>query len=97
MIQIKQCDGHIEVTGHAKHGPPGQDIVCAGVSALIQTMILSIETLTADTIKYDVSPGMVDIYYENLSERAQVLVDSFFIGIEMIADEYPNNVKLTKH
>ena len=67
MIEVKVRKNHIEVSGHAGHAPPGQDIVCAGVSALVQTLLASIDSLAGDKIKYVVSPGRADIYYGNLS------------------------------
>jgi uncharacterized protein YsxB (DUF464 family) len=39
-------------------------------------------------------PGTVDIKFGNLSEQAQLLVDSFFVGLRLIADEYPENVAI---
>ena len=37
--------------------------MCAGVTALAQTLIKSIEDLTDDKIEYEISPGRVDIKY----------------------------------
>ena len=94
MIDVcVRCDG-ILVVGHAGYGPPGQDIVCAGVTALTQTLINSMKGLTRDKIQYDISPGRADVYYGNLSEAGKLLVDSFFIGICMIAVEYPDYVQI---
>ena len=95
MIVISVRKDGITVSGHAGYAPAGQDIVCAGVSALTQTLIGSIEDLTSDKIKYKISPGGVDIEYGNLSEKSRTLVDSFFIGILRIADEYPDNVRIS--
>ena len=83
----------ITVTGHSGYDEPGRDVVCAGVTALCQTLIRSIESLTEDAIEYEISPGRADIQYGNLSERSKTLVDSFFIGICMIADEFPDYVR----
>lgn len=94
MIEIGVRKDGIIISGHAGYAPPGQDIVCAGVSILVQTLIKSIEDLTGDKIKYSISPGKVDIEYGNLSEQSRTLVDSFFIGICMVADEYPDYVRL---
>ena len=94
MIEVAVRKGRITVIGHAGNGPPGQDIVCAAVSVLVQNLIQSIEDLTEDTIQYDISPGKADIYYGNLSEQSRVLVDSFFIGVCMIAGEYSDNVRI---
>ena len=94
MIAISVRKDGIPVSGHAGYAPAGQDIVCAGVSALTQTLIKSIEDLTSDKIKYKISPGGVDIEYGNLSEKAKTLVDSFFVGNLMIADEFPDYVRV---
>ncbi|MCC8029650.1 MAG: hypothetical protein LIO75_07650 [Lachnospiraceae bacterium] len=40
------------------------------------------------------SAGMADIRYGNLSEQGKLLADSFFIGILMIADEFPDYIRI---
>lgn len=97
MIVIKKAAGSVSITGHANYAPHGQDIVCAAISALVQTLIQSIEDLCTDTISYHLQQGSVEIKHGNLSANAQLLVDSFFIGCYMIADKYPNHVQVTKH
>lgn len=94
MIEVRVRKNHIHVSGHAGHAPPGQDIVCAGVTALVQTLAESIQALTEDKIEYEVSSGRADIYYGNLSEKSCTLVDSFFIGVCLIAGEFPDNVRI---
>lgn len=94
MIAVSVRQDGIKVSGHAGYAQHGQDIVCAAVSALTQTLIRSIEDLTSDKIEYEISPGKADIKYGNLSEKSKCLVDSFFIGVCMIADEYPENVRI---
>ena len=96
LIVITKANNGISIKGHANYAPIGKDIVCSGVSALIQTLIQSVEELTTDKIEYIMSPGSVDIKYRNLSESAQLLVNSFFVGIGLIADTYPNHVSLTE-
>ena len=94
MIEVRVRKNQIHVSGHAGHAPPGQDIICAAVSALVQTLLVSIDSLAEDEIKYEISSGRADIYYGNLSEKSRTLVDSFFIGICMIAGEFPDNVRI---
>lgn len=94
MVEISVRQDGIKISGHANYAKEGQDIVCAGVSTLVQTLIASIENLTKDKIEYDISPGRVDIKYGDLSEKSRALVDSFFIGVSMIADGYPENVRI---
>ena len=94
MIEVKRTNNSITIKGHAHYAEPGKDIVCAGVSTLAQNLIASIVGLTVDEIQYEMQPGNIEIKYRSLSEAAQLLVDSFFVGINLIADEYPNHVKL---
>lgn len=94
MIDVTVRKDRLTVSGHAMYAPHGQDIVCAGVSSLVRTLIHSIEDLTGDEIEYEVSPGWVDIQYGNLSEKARTLVDSFFVGICLMTDEFPGHVRI---
>lgn len=94
MIEVIRHDNGITIKGHANYAPIGQDIVCAGVSTLAQTMIQSIEDMTEDKIEYSMQSGMVEIRYRDLSANAQLLVDSFFIGMNLIAGTYPKHVRI---
>ena len=94
MIAVSvRLDG-ITVDGHAGYAEAGKDIVCAGVTALVENLIDSIEGLTVDTIQYEVSPGRADIHYKDLSEEGKLLVDSFFLGICAVERDFPGYVKI---
>ena len=43
MIEVRIRPERIEIFGHAGYAEPGKDIVCAGVTALTQTLIQSID------------------------------------------------------
>ena len=94
MIAVSVRRDGITVSGHANYAEAGKDIVCAGVTALVQGLIRSMESLTRDQIQYDITPGRADIYYGNLSEAGKLLVDSFFIGVCQIADEFSEHVNI---
>ena len=94
MILITHKSGCITVEGHAGYAEHGADIVCASVSALLQTFIASVEDLCTDELKTAITSGNAVIQYRDLSAQAQVLMDSFFIGVGMIADAYPSNVRV---
>lgn len=94
MITVTRYDGGLSIDGHAKFAEPGKDIVCAAVSTLVQTLVFSITEITTDEIQYDIQPGWVDIKHGTLSEGAQLLMKSFFVGIRLIADAYPANVRI---
>lgn len=94
MIKVEVRKNVLSVTGHADYAEKGKDIVCAAVTALSQTLIKSIEDLTDDKIKYEIEQGSMIVEYENLSEQGKLLIDSFFIGICQISEEFPENVKI---
>lgn len=95
MIEITRTPDTITVCGHANFARHGKDIVCASVSTLTQTLIASLEELTEDTFSYDLEAGNVNIVFEkDLSEVAQLLVKSFFIGVNGVAAAYPRHVKV---
>ena len=94
MIAVSVRKDGIEISGHAGYAETGKDIVCAGVTALAQTLIGAIEALTRDEIEYERSSGRADIHCGDLSEEGKLLVDSFFIGICQIADEFPDYVRI---
>ena len=94
MIAVSVRKDGIEITGHAGYAETGKDIVCAGVTALTQTLIRALEGLTSDEIEYEISPGRADIHCGDLSEDSKLLVDSFFLGVCMIANEFPDHVRI---
>lgn len=94
MIKIICCNGRINVQGHAGYAPPGQDIVCAAISTLTQVFVASMEQLTTDNIKAVIEPGNAVIEHGNLTDEGKLLLDSFFVGIRMIAENYPEYVQL---
>lgn len=94
MIVVKVTADGITVDGHAGYAEAGKDIVCAAVSVLAQNLIGSIEALTGDKIQYQIEGGHIDIKYEDLSEQGELLVDSFFLGICVVAAQYPDYVRV---
>jgi uncharacterized protein YsxB (DUF464 family) len=91
----------VSVKGHAGTGPRGFDLVCSAVSALAQTLAISVKTiagiespLTAHSglLVMEIPPGERSAEQE-LTTR--VLLESFFIGAVEIMKEYPSAVKIT--
>lgn len=97
MIVITRTDGCITIAGHAHYDVPGKDIVCAAISALEQTFVQSVRELTTDNIECVETAGKAVLRYGKLSDNAQVLMASFFVGLRMIAEAYPDNVRMSEH
>ena len=95
MIVVKVTPDYISIQGHANYAESGKDIVCAAVSALTFTLINSISQLTDDTIEASgENQGNIFVKLKSLSDKGRLLIDSFFIGICSIANEYPKCVQL---
>lgn len=88
MIVVNVSTTGITVNGHAKYAEAGKDIICSAVSVLTQNLIRSVEALTDDSVDYEILPGHIKINYKGLSEKGQILVDSFFIGISEVVQAY---------
>ena len=97
MIVIKRCESGIKITGHAEFAERGRDVVCAGVSTLVNALIYSFQELTDDEITvFKSSQGQINhIKFRNLSAKGQTLIESFFVGVRMIADTFPENVRVS--
>lgn len=92
IVTVDPCG--IRIKGHAGYAPAGKDIVCAAVSTLACTLVKSINELTDSRIFYMFDPGDIRIDFENLSESGKLLVDSFFLGICGVIEEYGDYVKI---
>ena len=85
-----------KASGHAEYAEPGEDIVCASVSVLYINTINSLIRLTSDMA--DVVGGEDDsnvvVNINNPSKDAELLLKSFELGINNIADEYGDYLKV---
>lgn len=94
MIEVSVSERCLKVCGHANYRQKGSDIVCSGVSTLTYTLLQSLETFSKDNIEVIEEEGITILKYEDLSDTAKLLIDSFFIGILGIMESYPEYVKL---
>ena len=102
MIKIsvmRQDDGKVIglfIKGHAQAGAYGEDIVCAGVSALAQSVILGLAKHLHREITYDVQPGNLSV---ELKAKADDLTEAVFcvaiLGFAEIEKSNPKNVSLS--
>lgn len=65
MITVKITDNSIKIEGHANYAPYGSDIVCAAVSAILQSAQLGIIHLAEQY------PKNIEIVREIKTERKQ--------------------------
>lgn len=97
MIQVKIAPAEIHVVGHAPRAdgvPPGQNIVCAAVSALTLTMIEGLRAIAFMPLEVCEAPGDVVIRWTECNDAGAVLINTWFIGICRIQSSYENTIMI---
>ena len=95
-------DGSIhdfEVKGHAGYAKPGEDIVCAGVSAVTVGTVNSIESLTGVVMNSRMKNGFLSsslppIEDETVESKVQLLLESMLVMLNDIADSYGEYIQI---
>lgn len=83
------------VTGHANAAPHGQDIICAAVSVLAQTAVFGLERHLKREISLDISHGKLCLELSgNPDELTSAVLETALLGLQGIAGEYPNRVRI---
>lgn len=88
MITVHINNDGIIMQGHAGHHANGQDLVCAAVSALTCSLIHSLKHLSGNRIRAETDDGKAVIRWDSLTEKGKLLVDSWFLGIAAIDQDY---------
>lgn len=99
MIKVmitRNSDGTIDsftVKGHANFAKHGEDIVCAGVSAVTVGTVNAIEKLTGIELLSKMQDGFVSGGVPKLlespqSEQVQLLLESMIVSLKTIEDSY---------
>ncbi len=87
-----------EVKGHAGYADAGEDIVCAGVSAILQTAALALEQLFVIKPHLVVKPGHMVCRLPDYDDpverlRAQTILQTAVLGCRNIATQYPSHIQ----
>lgn len=85
----------LSVNGHAGYAPKGQDIVCAGVSAIVYALLGWLENNSENTdfVSIDENNGEVVIQCEG-DDKVTAVFHMAAIGIESIMNTYPDHVDI---
>lgn len=92
----------VECSGHSGYADEGADIVCAGLSSIVQTAALGLmKTAGADNIAYSVDSdrGYLKIVVRDISDTdkrhdCDVILDTMLLGVEDYAEGLPKFVSL---
>ena len=80
-----------ELEGHAGYAEPGEDIVCAALTALGTTLIGAVEDLLEVDCEYVAGPGLISLevpgvgsYSEAMEEKIDLLFRAFGLGCRQV-------------
>lgn len=102
-ITIIFCDKRIKgfkVEGHAGYAKEGEDICCAGVSAVTQTALLGLLKNLDSNPTYTVEKGWLNcVLSDSMSqtdmEKAQLILTTMEAGLISLEDAYSEYIKVT--
>ncbi len=86
------------VSGHANMGEYGEDLVCAAVSAIVQTAILGITEVCHISAGVSIEEGdttciLTKDTAEDEIQRAAIVFDTMIAGLRSIQSSYPKTLK----
>ncbi len=92
------------IKGHANYDSYGKDIVCAAISVLGQTALLSLVKvcgLEEKSIKYSIDNkiGFLDVELPKKIEisilnKTQIVLETLLVGVNSVIESYPEYVTL---
>lgn len=84
----------IKVTGHALSAPYGEDLVCAGVSAI---MTGGVNALVSPLVRIKNADGLSEIQIDNVEDKdIQIKCRMIETQLETIEKSYSKYIKITR-
>ncbi|HPI15068.1 MAG TPA: ribosomal-processing cysteine protease Prp [Spirochaetota bacterium] len=91
----------LRVEGHSGFGASGNDVVCAGISAITQTALVAITKVAGIRQDLDHGEGFLEsrIELDGLDESRRnslnVIIDTMLAGLEEIEKENPGSLSIS--
>ena len=83
------------VTGHSGTAKRGQDIVCAGVSALTQSALLGILEHLHRTVDYDIASGNLTMRLQEPDDCCtEAILRTMYMGLAEIEKISPKGIQI---
>lgn len=101
MITVSICRSRgiirrFSVSGHSGYAERGSDIICAGVSALVQTIVLGLQEHVGLNVDLEVKEGYLACCLPEVagkkSELAGVLLETMVSGLQRISEQHSDYV-----
>ena len=84
------------VRGHADFAPPGEDIVCAAVSALTLAAAMGLVKVAGKAVAGEQKEGRLECRLEEVGdEKSEMILATMLLGLEEIQRQYPQCVRIS--
>ena len=103
-VTVFRSDGHVDslfIEGHSDYAEEGEDIVCAGVSTLIQSALLGLLKVVGINVKYTTDEEQGSLRFtlpQNLTPQerhdADVVLNTMLCGLDDFYTEYSDYINL---
>ena len=92
MIKAAIFNNGFVITGHADYAARGEDIVCAGVSALAQATCYTLNRI--NNVSFDMREGDMSVHITNPNDISSAVLEVLENGIHLISKEFPDYISL---
>lgn len=99
MTTVTLCAERLCAKGHAQYANAGEDIVCAAISVLCETLAESLYQYATEGVLQDivtiVEPGNVKLKWKLRRDSPEFsgTIRAIQIGLSLLAESYPENVQ----
>lgn len=83
----------IDIRGHASYAPKGEDIVCAAISMLGQTLLAYLETDHED-FRYIIQDGRIWAWAKG--PNVQTALKIIMTGFWLLEQNYPDHIEIER-
>lgn len=97
---VRDAEGKIcefRSRGHTGYAEEGRDLVCAGVSAIVQTAVLGLEEYLKLKPKVEQEKGYLSCQLERdifLNREIDAILETMVLGLRAIEREHPEYLKV---
>ena len=83
------------IEGHAGYADFGEDIVCAGVTSSVMTILNGITEVAKINADVEVSDNEIVLNLAERSKSGEVLLESLKLQLEVLSEDYPDTINIT--
>ena len=84
-----------EARGHAQAGPRGQDIVCAAVSVLTDSVFLGLDRHLKRALEWNADSGDISVRLKDApDEMTEAILATMVLGLTEIQKIYPDRLRI---